>query len=325
MRQAYSCWGELAVHRAGLRKFQDPRQERVTLHEILSNLERDFEVRGRKSLPQLKSHLKHVRAFFRFDRALAVTSARLRDYIAHRQQQGAASATINRETETVRRAFVIAMESDLLAVSPKIPRLPERNARQGFFEKADFEAVVARIADPDVVDFLRWFYATGMRPGEIRSLSWASFDRETWTLRPHARDTKSGHGRVLPLEGDLRGIIERRQKARRLDCPLIFHRGGKPLGEFRKTWARACREAGLAGKLVYDLRRTAVRNLVRAGVPERVAMSVSGHRSRSIFDRYDIVDERDLRDAVARTSAYVEGLPSDRTVVPLPWIKRTGE
>src|SRR5207244_634699 len=81
---------ELAIHRAGLRRFQGPRGERVTLEEILSNLERDYQVRGRRSLPQLKSHLKHVRAFFNFDRALAVTSARLREYIAHRQQEGAA-------------------------------------------------------------------------------------------------------------------------------------------------------------------------------------------------------------------------------------------
>src|SRR5438128_1109240 len=103
--------------------------------------------------------------------------------------------------------------------------------------------------------------------------------------------SKTGFGRILALEGPLRAIIERRLKARRLDCPVIFHRDGTPLGEFRKTWARACRAAGLAGKLVYDLRRTAVRNMVRAGVPERVAMTISGHRTRAVFDRYNIVSE----------------------------------
>ena len=308
---------ELAVHCAGLRKFHGPRQERVTMEELLTGHERDFEIRGRKSLSQLRSHLKHVRRFFRFDRALAVTSARLRDYIAHRQQEGAASATINRELEAIQRAFALAVESDILSIAPKVPSLPEHNARQGFFERAEFEAVLHHLDDDDLRDFCAWAYRTGMRPGEIKSLTWETFDRETWTLRLHAKHAKTGYGRVLALEGPLRKIIERRLKARRLDCPVIFHRNGRPIGGFRKTWTRACRAAGLEGKLLYDLRRTAVRNMVRAGVPERVAMTISGHRTRAVFDRYNIVSEDDLRAAVQKTSAYVEGLPSTPTVVPL--------
>ncbi len=212
--------------KAGLQRFRGPRQEKVTLDEILKNLERNYEVHGRRSLPQLRSHLKHVRRFFVFDRALAITTPRLQDYIAHRQKEGAAAATINRELEAIQRAFGLAVESDVLSLAPRVPSLPEHNARQGFFERADFDRVLAGLGDSDLRDFCEWFWWTGMRPGEICALAWDALDRETWTLRLHAKDAKTGHGRAIALTGPWRDVIERRLKARRLDCELIFHRKG---------------------------------------------------------------------------------------------------
>lgn len=209
------------------------------------------------------------------------------------------------------------MESNTLSTGPTFPSLPEHNARQGFFERADFQAIVRRLRDPDLQDFCEWFYRTGMRPGEIRALAWAAFDRETWTLRLHAKDAKTGYGRVLVLVGALRAILERRLTARRLDCPLIFHRNGQPVGDFRKVWKRACQLAGLEGKLLYDLRRTAVRNMVRAGVDPAVAMRISGHRTRNVFDRYNIISEQDLREAMLKTDAYVDTLPTTSNLLPL--------
>jgi integrase len=117
-----------------------------------------------------------------------------------------------------------------------------------YLDRGEFEAVMVHLADPDLRDFCRWFYWTGLRPGEIRSLSWEDFDRETWTLRLHARNAKTGFGRALALEGELRAIIDNSLCARRLDCSLMFHRSGRPVGDFRKSWKRACREAGLEGK-----------------------------------------------------------------------------
>jgi integrase len=307
---------EVAIHQTGLRPFLGPSQERITVEELLQSLQKDYEIHGRKSLPTLRSHLRHVRHFFAMDRALAVTPTTLRKYITSRMEAKAAPATINRELEGLQRAFSLAVESGLLATAPKFPCLREDNARQGFLEKADFTAIMAHMNDVDVHDFCEWFYWTGMRPGEIQSLTWAAFDKETWTIRLHAKGAKTGCGRAIGLEGELRAIINRRVAARRLDCPLIFHRQGGPVGDFRKRWKTACKRSGVS-YLLYDLRRTAVRNMVRAGVDPAVAMKISGHRTRSVFDRYNIISEDDIRAAMTKTTEYVSALPSTRTIAPL--------
>jgi integrase len=308
---------EIGAAQIGARPFVGPQQERQTVDDLLKDYQRDSEIHQRKSLPQLRSRLKHLRAFFGLDRAIAVTPDRIRLYIASRQRAGAANATVNRELEVVQRAFALAVEARTLGAAPKVPSLPEHNARQGFFERGEFEAVLQHLGDQDLKDHLAWSYVTGMRPGEIRGLTWADLDRETWTLRLHAKDAKSGYGRAIPLEGPLRAIIARRIQARHLACPFIFHRKGRRVGEFRKVWKRASRDAGLTGKIPYDLRRTAVRNMVRAGVDPAIAMKISGHRTRAVFDRYNIIDERDLREAVRKTSSYMESLPTMPTVMPI--------
>ena len=157
-----------------------------------------------------------------------------------------------------------------------------------------------------------------MRKGELARLTWELLDRSgtPWILRIPAAITKNRTGRTLGLEGDVRAIIERRLKARRFDTPLIFHREckgkpGQPIMDFWDVWRNVLRDAGLpAGRLFHDLRRSAVRTLIRAGVDESTAMKVSGHKTRSMLLRYNIVTERETADALLRADAYLALQPT---------------
>jgi integrase len=156
-------------------------------------------------------------------------------------------------------------------------------------------------------DVLDYGYLTGWRRGEVLSLEWRDVDRSGSVIRLRPEACKTREGRVLVLSGPLGALIERRWHLRALGCPLVFHQDGYSLEHhFEAPWRRACKAAGVPGRLFHDLRRTAIRNMVRAGIPERVAMQVSGHKTRSIFDRYNIVSETDLRQAAERLAAYVQ-------------------
>jgi len=122
----------------------------------------------------------------------------------------------------------------------------------------------------------------------------------------------------LVLKGEVLDVIRRRASLRCLDCPYVFHRRGRQTRSFLKAWKTACEAAGLAGSHFHDMRRSAIRNFVRAGTPEVVAVTISGHKTRSVFDRYNIVNEADIAEAMARSSRYVaDRRKSKRQVFPL--------
>ncbi len=249
---------------------------------------------------------------------VAIDTSTIRAYIVHRQAPvtlddgtvipGASNAEINRELAIVKRAYRLAQQAGKLLHRPHIPMLEERNVRQGFFEPEQFNDVRALLPEPlrPVVSFA---FLTGWRvPSEVLTLQWSQVDRQTKTIRLEPGSTKNAEGRTFPYDllPELDQLIEDQWQAHEdllaadKICPHVFHRQGEPVRYFYKAWRTACESAGVPGKIPHDFRRTAVRNLVRAGVPERTAMQLTGHKTRSVFDRYDIVNEQDLREAVGR-------------------------
>jgi len=305
--------------------FLGPQEDRLTVDDLLDDLVVHLRTARPRSVQKVEYHLRAVRAVLGHVRATELTTADVEHYQEARLAAGRRPATVNRECERLRQAFRRASMVRPRRVSdvPLIPMLPVENARQGFLSRGEFEALAAHITDDGVRDFLEFFWWTGMRPGEIRQLTWQMFDADSWTLSLDPRAAKTGRGRVIALEGPLRAIVERRLAVRQLECPLIFHRAikgrpGHPIQNYAPLWRAALAAAKLApGLRPYDLRRSAIRNLIRAGVHETIVMRISGHRTRSTFDRYNIASVDDLREAVTKVAAYVAAQPTIRKVVAI--------
>ena len=159
-----------------------------------------------------------------------------------------------------------------------------------------------------------WSHLTGWRMhSEVLPLQWRQIDSDAGTVRLDAGTTKNGEGRVFPFTVELRALLEAQrayteavQRERGIICPSVFHRNGRGIKVFRKAWASACKAAGCPGRIPHDFRRTAVRNFVRASIPERVAMMMTGHKTRSVFERYNIVSGGDLADAARKLDAVTK-------------------
>jgi integrase len=293
-----------------------PSVDRTTLGDLCSMLTADYETNGKRAIA-IKAPLDHLRNYFGENcRASGITSDGITKYIAERQKDGAANGTINRSLAALKHAFALAARAQKVASRPYIAMLEENNARQGFLSHSEFEALRDALPN-DLKDPVAFLYYSGWRINEVRTLEWRDVDLEGSAIRLRPENSKSKTGRTLPLRGELAEIMQRALGRRRLDCPNVFLRDGGPIGAFRKTWASACKKAGLGHVLVHDFRRTAVRNLIRSRTPERVAMLITGHKTRSVFDRYNIVTESDIGEAIERVSEYLGQMPPVApTVVP---------
>ncbi|ETW92620.1 MAG: integrase, partial [Candidatus Entotheonella gemina] len=187
----------------------------------------------------------------------------------------------------------------------KIRKLSETNVRTDFFEPDEIEAVISFLPEY-LQDYVRFAHITGWRRNEISSLQWEDVSVQHKIIRLNPENSKTGESRILVLTGALLELMKRREQIRVVGCPYVFHRRGQFIRDFRKAWSKATESAGCSGRVFHSLRRSSVRDMIRAGVHERVAMSVSGHRTRSVFDRYNITAEDDIRQALTQTQKYRE-------------------
>ena len=289
--------------------------DRVRFSELTEDYILDYRVNGKKTLVKAERVVRlHLAPFFGSYRVPMITTPLVKKYIAQRMDQGASNATINRELAALKRMFNLASQCTppKVAQSPYIPMLAENNIRQGFFEHDEFLAL--REALPEHLRAMVTFaYKTGWRVSEITGMTWDQVDLKQAVVRLEVGTTKNMGGRTVILDSELIGTLRDQFRNRQLGCPYVFHSQGKRIRDFRYVWRAACKEAGVEGMLFHDLRRTAIRNMVRAGVPERVAMAISGHKTRSVFDRYDIVSLRDLEQAACKVEQFLNDSAGTQT------------
>ena len=216
-------------------------------------------------------------------------------YIEKRLEQGAANGTVNRELAGLRRMLNMGANQ----TPPKVNRVPyinmlkENNARKGFLEHGEFLALRNHLPD-HLKGFVTFGYKGGWRFREIASLTWKQVDREQGIVRLEVGETKNCDGRTVYLDDELRDVFKQQWNLRKRSKVLtsyVFpnYRGRGRITDIRKAWSTACRNAGIgygykidkhyvkkwkeklpAGPIFHDFRRSAVRNMVRAGIPERV-------------------------------------------------------
>jgi len=288
--------GELAaggVHAPTLLKPTKPGV--VKMADLFDLLEHNYRL---KNCARTNStFLERLRRRFAAYTVQSCTSLAISHYMAERQRAGRTAETINREMDVLRAAFRLGYQRDLLQKAPVIERLPALGVRNEFFTRQEIDALL-----PCLLEYLRdvvlFGFLTGWRKGEIVGLQWSNVDRSGAVIRLEPAQNKGRTVRVLALEGELAALIKRRwdaRKAGRILALHVFHRAGHQLGaNFRRPWLMACHQAGLGHRLFHSL-RSAARNMSLQGIPEKVIMEIMGHKTRKMFDRYNIMTEADQR------------------------------
>jgi integrase len=248
----------------------------------------------------------------------AITTDAAREFARKRQAEGVGSAFINRSLATLRRMLNIAHEDGKISSVPKIRMLKEPPARKGFLPRDQFEKLIAALPER-LRPLLTFLYYCGVRLGEAQQITWGQVDLKAALIRLEDEQTKSGEARTVPIPDVLIAMLQTIEPKE----GVVFDSTN-----LRKEWLKACDAVGLgtldkktwqySGLIVHDLRRSAIKNLMKAGVSEKVAMTISGHKTRSVFDRYHIVDTSDVLNAMRKVEALPIEASTQTRLPPAP-------
>lgn len=308
---------QIADMRRGLAPAADMR--RITYSDLRAGLLASYVEKGNKSLrtradgEETIIGLPQLDTFFQYSdknpgpSVLQIGTDTARAFVKQRLADGAGAAVINNSLSALRRMLKIAYEDGKTQGVPIIHLLKPPPARRGFLELEDFNTLLAMLPT-HLQPLICFLYYCGVRVGEARQVEWPQVDVERRQIRLEDDQTKTGEARTVPLPSQLVAMLVELEP--KIKSGLVFD-----ATNLRKAWQTACAACGLGriievegkkwdpryeGLIVHDLRRSAVRNLVNAGVPERVAMAISGHKTRSVFDRYHVVNTDDVQGAMAR-------------------------
>lgn len=323
----------------------NPKVHTILFAHLCELVLEDYENQEFKTFKHTKGRiLNHIIPYFRTVLATAITSGMIDAYFTHRRKQEAKPATIRRELEIIKRAFTLGWKRYRIP-GPEVELPKIQNARQGFFEQADFSKVLAELADPDYRDFIFFLYVTGWRTGEVKNLRRRHVHFVESEIRLDPGTTKNGDPRCFPMQDlpVLRGMLERRLKTPGFADDHVFTyklRGKRrPIGDFQKAFNTACYKAGIpcvtepwsykepksgktfsgirvlkSSRTLHDFRRSAARNADNAGVPRTLIMDNMGHKTEAMFIRYRIGSKTDREIASEKLGAAYSSLPDPADV-----------
>jgi integrase len=298
-------------------EYRGPTQSRVLVAALLDLVVEDYKISKKRSLDDLEYRIdKNLRKTLGTVRASMFSSTHVDNHIRSRRSTGASDATINRELAIVRRAFSLGMRTDppLVNRKPWIRRLDEDNAREGFIEEDQYRTLLNELPEHLRALFVVGYHI-GARLGTLRKLEWDQVDLKGGQIRLRKKQVKQKRAHTAPIYGHIRAWLEMQSSDRDQNwpnCSYVFHWHDRPIGAHLKGWREACKRAGLPGLKFHDLRRSAVRNMERAGMPRNVAMGITGHRTEAVYRRYDIVSEKDMQLAASRMDEFFEAQRKDQ-------------
>lgn len=277
--------------------------DRVTVRDLLRLLLEDYEIRQVAQLYISTLKVKSILLPKVGDvKAAKLTSSRIKEYIESRLKV-VKPGTVNRELALLHRAFQLAYNQDppLVARVPHFPKLTEGEPRKGFLKPESYQKLLFELPEELRLLFVV-AYHVGLRKGALLRIKWSQVDLPAQTIWMEGRrSNRKPEPIAVPIYGDMAKFIEMQPRS----SDYLFARRIKPIKDFRGAWELACERAGLPGLLFHDLRRTAVRNLRRAGVAETVIMKITGHRTRSVFERYNITDHADTLEAGRKAEEFL--------------------